>query len=112
MLHRTSYGERSSDSRLVFGCDFGVPRRWEDQRKKIILLEAERVDERHYRVTSSGRNQRLAEWTPGSSKGPGWSLSELIESLQDTRDIRVGGLDFPFSIPESLLMSNDFSGAV
>ena len=44
----------------VLGGDFGVPKRAGDQAKKIIIVEAIRLGQRHYAIERTGRNFRRA----------------------------------------------------
>jgi len=97
----------------VVGCDFGVPKKAGDQAKKIILIEAIRLRERHYSIEPTGRNERLIRPIPNS--GPwkqnrrGWTLPDLYDSLSSDRTVKACSFDFPFSIPLALLNDETFA---
>jgi hypothetical protein len=96
----------------VIGCDFGVPKKAGDQAKKIILVEAVRLGERHYVIETNGRNARLASNHHNSApwKGRrGWTLPDLADSLCADRSVKVAAFDFPFSIPNALLHDGNFA---
>ena len=98
----------------LIGVDFGVPRRAGDQAKKIILTEAVKCAEAHYKILPEGRNARLVR-SPGSdwrSRRRGWTIDELRDSLCDDDSVTAAAFDFPFSLPNQLLNDPQFSGLV
>lgn len=104
--------ERECDS--IVGCDFGVPKRAGDQAKKIILIEAIKVGNKHYAVRPFGRNARTRKWlTEKRGWGhclPGWTLPELLGSLVQEPTVVTAAMDFPFGVPQSLLNDQQFAG--
>jgi hypothetical protein len=98
---------------LVFGCDFGVPRKAGDQAKKIILVEAVRLDQRRYAIEPTGRNSRLVrEYAKGAGwkeRRRGWTLPDLVDSLCADPAVKLGAFDFPFSLPVALLNDDKFA---
>jgi hypothetical protein len=99
---------------VVIGSDFGAPASAGQQAKKIILIEAIRVSERCYIIQPIGRNERLVREVPEgaswSANRRGWTVHELTESLASDKQVSVVALDFPFSIPISLLNDSEFAG--
>jgi hypothetical protein len=97
----------------VAGSDFGVPRKAGDQAKKIILVEAVRLGQRHYAVEPSGRNARLvhdyASGAPWKERRRGWTLPDLAAALSADPSVKVAAFDFPFSIPVALLGDAGFA---
>jgi hypothetical protein len=91
---------------MIVGVDFGAPRRSRDQRRKIIAIAAVQTGLRRYRVDASGMNAQLL-----ASTSPGWTAATLADELL-TRPARVVGFDFPFSVPEALLLDPAFASAV
>ncbi len=104
------------DHELIAGCDFGAPRSAGQQAKKIIYIEARRIAARHYVVSHEGRNQRLfTDWSAGGtwqSRRRGWTVDELRLSLSSGQRPAVLAFDFPFSIAQGLLESDEFAAAV
>jgi hypothetical protein len=97
----------------LVGCDFGAPAQAGDQARKIILIEATKIAEHQYAVTTDGRNARLASSQESGAwwqRRPGWTLPGLAVSLSIDPSVRVAALDFPFSIPLSLLRDTEFAG--
>lgn len=97
----------------VAGCDFGVPKNAGDQARKIILIEAIRLGERHYAIEPRGRNERLirrlssgGHWKQNRH---GWTLPDLHDSLSHDFSVEACSFDFPFSIPLALLTDEGFS---
>jgi hypothetical protein len=82
----------------VVGCDFGVPKKAGDQAKKIILVEAVRLGQRHYAVEPTGRNARLvrdiASRGPWKERRRGWTLPDLADSLSSDPTVKVVAFDF------------------
>lgn len=106
---------------FVIGCDFGASSKAGLQAKKTVLIEAQRVSDKTYRCHESGRNQRLLDHNPLSSKRSssnwrdnraGWTIADLAESLASDQSIAAAAFDFPFSIPIQLLESTEFAEAV
>jgi len=100
----------------LVGCDVGAPRRAGDQAKKNVLIEATQLGSRHYAIRPWGRNARLLR-SPATAAGwrvrrRGWTVPELAASLGPDPTLRVGGMDFPFGIPQALLGSQEFAEAV
>jgi hypothetical protein len=97
----------------VLGCDFGVPRKAGNQAKKIILLEAVQLGQRHYAIEPTGRNARLvheyASGVPWKEKRRGWTLPDLADSLCADPSVKVAAFDFPFSLPIALLNDDEFA---
>jgi hypothetical protein len=97
----------------VIGCDFGVPKKAGDQAKKIILVEAVRLRERHYAIEPTGRNARLvhefASGAPWKERRRGWTLPDLTDSLCADPSVNVAAFDFPFSVPVALLNDDGFA---
>ncbi|MFT7619301.1 MAG: hypothetical protein ACI97A_002951 [Planctomycetota bacterium] len=99
----------------VAGCDMGVPVRAGDQAKKIILIEATRVGAGRYEIEPGGRNERLTKsagrvgWY---ARRRGWTITDLRDTLISDPPLVATGLDFPFSIPLSLLQSKRFAEMV
>lgn len=97
----------------VAGCDFGVPKKAGDQAKKIILIEAVRLDDRHYAIEPTCRNERLIQpFVKGGhwkQNRRGWTLPELHESLSIDYATKACSFDFPFSIPLTLLNDQSFA---
>jgi hypothetical protein len=87
----------------IVGVDFGAPQRARDQRRKIIAIEARAIDRWRYRVDATGMNERLLAKDP-----PGWTAAELRDELIE-RPVRVAGFDFPFGVPEALLLDERFA---
>src|SRR5438445_10627146 len=87
----------SDQQELLIGVDFAGPATAARQRRKIVAVEANRVEPRRYRVGRDGANARL--FGPGP---PGWTAEELAKDLLARRR-RVVAFDFPFSIPYQLL---------
>jgi hypothetical protein len=102
----------ASRPRLV-GCDFGVPRTAGEQARKIILIEAVKLADRHYAIEPNGRNARLIQ-THGAgnswkARRRGWTLPELLLSLGADASVELAAFDFPFSLPVSLLRDEAFA---
>ncbi len=108
-----SYGDGSES---LIGCDFGVPLRAGDRAKKIILVEAAKVGERHYKIEPDGRNERLVGWLRGDRSWPGgragWTLPALTSSLAATNQRYPAAMDFAFGIPRQLLCDRSFAAGV
>lgn len=105
----------STRPRLI-GCDFGVPKKAGDQAKKIILVEAVRLGQRHYAIEPTGRNARLvhniASRAPWKERRRGWTLPDLAESLAADPSVKLAAFDFPFSVPVALLNDESFAGSM
>ena len=99
----------------LIGCDFGGSARAGEQAKKIILIEASRLEDGCYRINPTGRNERLVREASGSTwreRRRGWTADELVASLLADSNVNVVAFDFPFSIPLQLLKSEPFAAAV
>jgi hypothetical protein len=88
---------------VVLGVDFAGCRTEGQQRRKIIAIEGKKVGSGRYSVVPAGLNARLA---PTAS--PGWTAEEFARTLAATPRVRVAA-DFPFALPEALLLSQEFS---
>ncbi|MGA9655045.1 MAG: hypothetical protein WBV96_14150 [Polyangia bacterium] len=88
----------------VVGVDFAGPAKVQDQRRKIIGVRAEIEGWQRYRIALDDFNHRLL------LPAPGWTLRELSEELV-RNPARIVGLDFPFSIPNTLLRDEEFARA-
>jgi hypothetical protein len=102
---------------LLIGCDFGAPLAAGAQSKKTIVIEAARTGDRHYRITATGRNERLVRrlerarhWT---DRRRGWRIPDLARSIkEDHPRVTAAAFDFPFSIPLDLLRCKAFANKV
>jgi hypothetical protein len=95
---------------LVLGVDFAGPSKAADQRKKIIAVAAEVVDDGHYRVRTKDFNEPVAQHL-STGKSPGWTAQDLVNAVANV-PCEVMACDFPFSIPKQLLISPQFAAAV
>jgi hypothetical protein len=93
---------------ILVGVDFSGASKASTQRKKIIGVAATRLKSGEYEVSSGGFNARLVR----GDVPPGWTAEELAEVLVNGEQFRVVALDFPFSIPEALLLDRGFAAAV
>jgi predicted nuclease with RNAse H fold len=93
---------------ILLGVDFSGAKEASSQRRKIIAIAARRIDQAHYRVVPEGMNARLLQ----NPRRPGWVAAELSQLLVEVVPASVVAFDFPFSIPEALLNSDDFAAAV
>ncbi len=92
---------------VVVGIDFAGPAQAARQRRKILVVAATRYAARAYRVTASGLNERLL------GAPPGWTAAELADGILSSEvPVSVVAPDFPFSLPRTLLESDDFAARV
>jgi len=90
---------------VIVGVDFGASRWVRAQRRKIVALAAHRTSERSYRIDGTGLNARLL-----GDGAPGYGAAELADRLL-AQPARVVGCDFPFGIPEALLVDEHFAAS-
>lgn len=106
-IEGTGQVEPVAQSLRVIGVDFGGPREVEQQRRKILAVEAHRLTDGEYRIRAEGLNARLVREDP-----PGWSALELAQAIESDNRAGLVAMDFPFSIPAELIASLEFAQRV
>jgi hypothetical protein len=108
MISEAGIDSASASSQMLVGVDFAGPKQARQQRRKIIAIAALPLGERRYRVSAQGINERLLT----NPLQPGWTAEELARVLVDVYPARIVACDFPFSIPEALIVSPEFAAAI
>lgn len=92
---------------MILGIDFAGPAAASAQRRKILAVAARRVAVRRYEITPDGLNERLLR------SPPGWTAAELADAIEASAEpVVLIAADFPFSLPEALLVSKDFAARI
>lgn len=96
----------SERPRWIVGVDVGCESRIREQRRKTIVLIAERIDRSRYSIAISAQVKPLREHLSGRASAPGYAIPELRECLIG-RDNYLVAMDFPFALARSQLDSVD-----